>query len=242
VKKTRVKSKRPRRTKAAEVQDAAVHADEAATLSDDQTSSPPTNLYTDEELRIAAEASAAYDRIKTEYGRQREDWLNVIGPALLIARTGAMKIAGTTNVRSQAYRDAIPGELERLNLTKIERNDRSLCLKIMDNLEDVEAWLAQRPNPDRLNHPKTIWQAFDRDVNGPDKGLGWEDDPGYPAQEEEYHGIESEDDTTSTKDGGTKDSGTKDQDDTKDSDDDTPQVAPTKKKQGKKVTPLADVE
>jgi hypothetical protein len=175
------KTSKTKKTKATEAQAPAA----TETLSSDPTSFP-TNLYTDDELRISAEGSAAYDQMANDRRRHPDDILKKVGPALLVARDGAMKIAGTTNVHAQAYRDAIPGALKRLKLDHIPRSERSYCLKIMDNLADIEAWLAERPNPDRLNHPKTIWKAwYDHETTK------WEDDPGVDWEDDhEYWGEE----------------------------------------------------
>jgi hypothetical protein len=56
----------------------------------------------------------------------------------------------------------------------------------MDNLAEVEAWLAERPNSDRLVDPRTIWAAFKRDTI---YGQKWEDDPGEDP-EDEYWGSD----------------------------------------------------
>jgi hypothetical protein len=141
-----------------------------------------SNLYTDAEWGQIKHAVERYTRIKSDLHRHRTEWLQIIGPTLVMVRAKAFEVAGTTNVTSQAYRDAIGEELRRTGLNTIEKAARSYLLKIMDNLSEVEAWLAERPNPDRLNHPKTIWKAFEQDH-------GWEDDPGAdPDDEEEYLG------------------------------------------------------
>jgi hypothetical protein len=92
-------------------------------------------------------------------------------------------VSGTAKTSSQAYRDAIGEELNRTGLDIIDGAARSYLLRIMDNLEEVQAWLSARPNPDRLNHPKTIWKAFYQ--------LGLRDDPGADHEDtEEYYGEE----------------------------------------------------
>jgi hypothetical protein len=174
------------KAKAPAATEAQAQADESLLTS--QQARAGDNVYSNDELRIAAEGSAAYDQIEKDQRRHPVDWLKKVGPALLVARAGAMKIAGTTNVRSQAYRDAIPGELKRLNLTRIKPGDRSYCLKLMlmDELPDIEAWLAGLTNRDRLTHPKTIWKAwYNHEITK------WEDEPGAdPEDEEEYWGEE----------------------------------------------------
>jgi hypothetical protein len=144
-----------------------------------------TNHYSKDELRRIQDAVKTYQRIKKELQRHREDWLKVVGPALVMVRDKAYEISGTTKVTSQAYRDAIGEELKRTGLDVIDGAARSYLLKIMDNLEEVEAWLATLTNLDRLNHPKTIWKLwtlFQRHDNAK-----WQDDPGVdPEDAEEY--------------------------------------------------------
>jgi hypothetical protein len=159
-------------------------AEEGRRLDDNQLD-PPTNHYSQDELRRIQDAVKTYQRIKKELQRHREDWLKVVGPALVMVRDKAYKLSGTTKVTSQAYRDAIGGELKRTGLDIIDGAARSYLLKIMDNLESVEAWLATLTNTDRLNHPKTIWKIWtlfqERD------NAKWLDDPGVdPEDAEEY--------------------------------------------------------
>ena len=74
---------------------------------------------------------------------------------------------------------------------ELPRRTRSYLFHIMDNLADVEAWLATIINPERLNHPKTIWQAFDRRSFNRSK---WMDDPGEDLEDdEEYYGFDDAD-------------------------------------------------
>jgi hypothetical protein len=163
-------------------------------------------LYSEDELRRIRDAIEAYRDIGKDLQRHRDDWLKVIGPTLVMIREKSFEVSGTTNVTSQAYRDAIGEELKQTGLHVVEKSTRSYLLKIMDNLSDVEAWLAERPNPDRLNHPKTIWKAFEQDH-------GWEDDPGAdPDDEEEYLGpwLYEDDETGADQDDSAEDG---DQDD-----------------------------
>ena len=147
---------------------------------------PPTNHYSKDELKRIRDAVKTYQRIKKEVQRHREDWLKVIGPVLIMVRDKAIELSGTTETNSQAYRDAIGEELKRTGLDTIDKSTRSYLLRIMDNLEEVQAWLAERINTDRLNHPKTIWKAFYQ--------LGLRDDPGADHEDtEEYYGEEPDD-------------------------------------------------
>jgi hypothetical protein len=119
-----------------------------------------TDLYSEDELRRIRDAIEAYQEIKKDLQRHRDHWLKIVGPVLVMIREKAFEVTGTTNVTSQAYRDAIGEELRRTGLIVVEKTTRSYLLKIMDNISDVEAWLAERPNADRLNHPKTPAQPY----------------------------------------------------------------------------------
>jgi hypothetical protein len=105
-------------------------------------STAPTNLYTDEEWCRIKHALAAYEQIEKDLPRHRHDWLHVIGPTLVMVRAKAFEVSGTTNVKSPHYQDAIREELKRTGLDAIHKTTRSYLLKIMDNLSDVEVWLA----------------------------------------------------------------------------------------------------
>jgi hypothetical protein len=200
---TRLKPKRHRRTKKAEMQDVdAAQAAEAAPVdaappNDEQQLDaqllPPrtTDLYTDEDWRLFKHAVERYARFKSDLHRHRTEWLEIIGPALVKVRDRALELSGATNVKSPHYQDAIREELKRSGLDVIGPSERSYCLKIMDNLSDVEKWLSERPNPDRLNHPKTIWQAFENRNYLPNPEA-WDDDPHCDREDEDYWGIESD--------------------------------------------------
>jgi hypothetical protein len=142
-----------------------------------------SNLYTDAEWNQIKHAVERYTRIKSDLQRHRTEWLKIVGPALVMVRDKAIEVAGTTKTNSQTYRDAIGEELKRTRLETIDKSTRSYLLKIMDNLEEVQAWLAERTNTDRLNHPKTIWKAFQEQFEDEE----WCDDPGVdPEDDEEY--------------------------------------------------------
>jgi hypothetical protein len=203
------KTRQTKKTKATEAQ---APADQSKL----EPTSSPTNLYTDDELRRILDAIEAYRRIKKQYTRQRDDYLKVIGPALLIARAGALKVAGTINVRSQAYRDAMGEELKRTGLDVIDKGTRSYLLKLMDCLSELEAWLVKQTNLDRLNHPKTIWKAFEPSLGYAPHCFPWADEPGVDKEdEEEYLGgwwLDDEDSGDDDEDSAGDDSGDDDED------------------------------
>ena len=52
----------------------------------DDNQPPLTNHYSQDELRRIQDAVKTYQRIKKELRRHREDWLKVVGPALVMVR------------------------------------------------------------------------------------------------------------------------------------------------------------
>ena len=93
-------------------------AEEGSRLDDNQP--PLTNLYSKDELGRIRHAVKTYQRIKKEVQRHREDWLKVVGPALVMVRDKAIEVSGTAKTSSQAYRDAIGEELNRTGLDIID--------------------------------------------------------------------------------------------------------------------------
>lgn len=77
-------------------------------------------------------------------------------------RTLAFAKAGTNNMQSQAYRDAM-GALLSLRkhsvYDQMEKRDRSACYRLMDRLEDVDIWYSAKVSTAeklRWRHPETI--------------------------------------------------------------------------------------
>ena len=76
-------------------------------------------------------------------------------------RTLAFDRAGTTNMQSQAYRDAIGGLLtlrKHSIYNQLDKPTRSDCYRLMDRLEEVDVWYAGLDRTDKLKwkHPTTI--------------------------------------------------------------------------------------
>jgi hypothetical protein len=187
----------------------AAPADDESRL-DDNLLPPRSNLYSEADLRRVSEAIAACRRIKKECTIQREDWLTVIGPTLVMVRDKVLEMTGSVCVAADAYRKAIRPELERIGFTKdvIRDEERSYLLRIMDNLSDVEAWLSTVVNPDRLNHPKTIWQAYWWEKK---HRVHWDDDDD-PDDVEKYWSLEDEPDDDDDDDVTTANTTTDDED------------------------------
>ena len=76
-------------------------------------------------------------------------------------RALAFAKAGSNNMRSQAFRDAI-SSLLRLHkysiYNRIDRQARSDCYRLMDRLDEVDTWYATLPVDEKMRwkHPSTI--------------------------------------------------------------------------------------
>jgi hypothetical protein len=76
-------------------------------------------------------------------------------------RALAFAKAGTTNMRSQAYRDAMGALLVLRKYSvydQIDKQSRSDCYRLMDRLEDVDVWYSKLATDEKLKwkHPTTI--------------------------------------------------------------------------------------
>lgn len=76
-------------------------------------------------------------------------------------RTLAYAQAGTSSMTSQAYRDAMRSLLNQRKYSiyaQMDNPTRSDCYKLMDHLEEIDAWYNNLPTADRLRwqHPETI--------------------------------------------------------------------------------------
>src|SRR5262245_14513258 len=95
-----------------------------------------------------AEGAKAFKELQQNAALDWTHWsATILGMRAL--RTLAFAKAGTTNMRSQAYRDAIQAllTLRRYSIfDQIDRQTRSDCYKLMDRLEDVDAWYGVCPN------------------------------------------------------------------------------------------------
>jgi hypothetical protein len=86
-------------------------------------------------------------------------------------RSLAFAKAGTNSMASQAYREAISALLQLRKYSvydQIDKQTRSDCYRLMDRLEEVDAWYANLPTADRLRwrHPSTIAKHCPRHLIG----------------------------------------------------------------------------
>ena len=111
------------------------------------------------ERDIAAGAKMFSDLLR----RAGDDWNRWSGTILALRglRSLASEKSGSTNVRSQAHRNAM-SELLKLRkhsiFTQMDNPTRSNCYQLMDHLEEIDEWYASLPRNDKLawKHPTTI--------------------------------------------------------------------------------------
>ena len=108
---------------------------------------------------IAAGAKA-FGELLRNAGRDWTHWsATILG--LRGLRTRAFAKAGTTNMQSQVYRDAMSALLvlrKHAIYDQMKKQDRSDCYRLMDRLEDVDVWYSGLANDDKLRwkHPGAV--------------------------------------------------------------------------------------
>ena len=102
-------------------------------------------------------------------GHTRKDWL-LVGKACQWLRTEAMRTAHANKPEGRRYNQEYSELLKANGFDGIDKAVRSKLFFILDNLTEVEKWLATVPLNKRLtlNHPQTIWRAYQRTVKKPD--------------------------------------------------------------------------
>jgi hypothetical protein len=58
------------------------------------------------------------------------------------------------------YEDHMGALLRFYHLDTLDKSDRSPLIKIMENLDEVEAWRDLQPDKDDLNNPQVVWHNF----------------------------------------------------------------------------------
>jgi hypothetical protein len=110
---------------------------------------------------------AAWSRLKQ--CKTWRDWL-VVGEALLVGRTEAMRSAHTNVPEGSRYNREFGDWLVRTPLGEIDKSTRKRLLDCMARRADIEAWRATLPLSLRLdlNHPHAVlrrWQATQKPRN-----------------------------------------------------------------------------
>ena len=115
-------------------------------------------------------AQEAWHRLSS--GHTFQDWL-LVGKACQLLRVEAMRTAHTNKPEGRRYNEEFSDLLEANGFAGIDRAVRSKLFFILDNIAEIEKWLATVPANKRLtlNHPQTIWRAYQRTVvRRPDDG------------------------------------------------------------------------
>jgi hypothetical protein len=111
-----------------------------------------------EQQRVAG--IQALDRLYRSHDRVWKEWEHVIR-GLGALRDLATAQAGNSNLRSQAYRDAISYQLslpQNAAYARLSNQTRSSCYRLVDHLDELCTWLAGKEIEDQLewNHPNTV--------------------------------------------------------------------------------------
>lgn len=92
-----------------------------------------------------------------------DDWTRWSGTILALRglRALAAEAAGTTNMKSQAHRDAMTALLrlrKHAIFTQMDNPTRSNCYRLMDHLEDIDEWYGELTRNEKMawKHPTTI--------------------------------------------------------------------------------------
>jgi hypothetical protein len=107
-----------------------------------------------------ANGARAYTKLLNHSADDWTSWsITIVG--LRGLRNLAFANAQTTNVLSQAYRDAMSGLLGQRKYSvydNITKQTRSACYKLADSVEEVSAWYASLAPADQLRwkHPEAI--------------------------------------------------------------------------------------
>ena len=114
-------------------------------------------------------AQEAWRRLLSSPDPTRQDWL-LVGKACQLLRAEAMHTAHVNKPEGRRYNQEISYLLKANGLDDIGKADRSKLLFILDNIVEVERWLATVPANKqlKLNHPHTIWRAYKASVKKPD--------------------------------------------------------------------------
>ena len=108
-------------------------------------------------------AQEAWRRLSS--GHTRQDWL-LVGKACLLLRIEAMRTAHTNRPEGRRYNQEYSGLLKANGFDGVDKATRSKLFFLLDNIAEIEGWLATVPANKRLelNHPHTIWRAYQRTI------------------------------------------------------------------------------
>src|SRR4029077_5355153 len=109
------------------------------------------------------DAQEAWKRLSS--GHTRQDWL-LVGKACQLLRAEAMLTAHVNRPAGRLYNQEYSDLLKTYGFAGIDKAVRSKLFFILDNIAEIEKWLATVPANKRLelNHPQTIWRAYQRTI------------------------------------------------------------------------------
>src|SRR5215217_7101911 len=117
---------------------------------------------------IVVAGVAAWKRIRDHERRSFFDWL-VVGHALAIGKTEALRIAETNAAVGTRYNKAIAIWLTANDLDGVTATERFRVAQCIENLPAIESWLATLPEAKkrRLNYPSAVLARWRRDTREP---------------------------------------------------------------------------
>ena len=119
--------------------------------------------------QIVLDAQKAAERLIT--GAAWNDWVT-LGRAARVGRTEAMREAHVNRPEGRGYAVALHCWLARTGLDKVlgDNSTRSRLLDLIDHITDVEVWRQTLQGDKRLelNHPRVVWQHWQRSKVVPD--------------------------------------------------------------------------
>jgi hypothetical protein len=89
-------------------------------------------------------------------------WAAAVGRGLQECQRLALATTHSNNMMSYVARMAMADILKRERLDRINKGDRSILLKVMENLPAVTAWQATLSTSQRIkyNHPQAVWKRY----------------------------------------------------------------------------------
>jgi hypothetical protein len=121
-----------------------------------------------QEREVIERAQAAWIEIKS--GHSWESW-KLVGKAMVIGRTKAMKLAATNKPTGKRYSRHFSAWLAEHAFADMDKGDRTRLFACMDRLNEIERWRASIEDPAKrtaLNHPSTVLRHFKKATAGPD--------------------------------------------------------------------------
>ncbi len=103
----------------------------------------------------------AWGRRKADARASWHDW-KLIGEALAVGRKESMAKAKADRPAGRKYNELFGHWIQIHGFHEIDKADRAKLLRIIENLDDVEAWRKTLTESQRtqINHPSSVWRAW----------------------------------------------------------------------------------